>query len=776
MTKPGLFTTPNGKSYAVTFALVSSLFLLWGLCNGMIDTMDKHFQDQLNLSKAQSAWVQFAHYMGYAIMALPAGMLTRRIGYKGGIIFGLMLVSVGGFWFMPATQIAQFWAFLMGVCIIAMGLTVLETVANPYTTVLGPKEYGPTRITLAQSFNGLGWILGPVVGSAYFYSEGGVEKAHGQLFIPYLGVAIIVVILAALFFRAPMPDVQVPDEYHTDDTAPTNENKKSVAVFAMMLLNVAAVGLSLFMILHTILPAILPECGIGGKPDAVEAAVQAKWWLFALAVLASIPFLVKLTKRLTVHSIWCHPHFSGATVAQFVYVAAQAGIFSYFINSMTVDKNNGYCMVPTLSTSLDGGLLEKKGWVEHRVAISPDEIIDFPTLAKRLRNKEDAVAAFIRKGLSEDTAKLIDAPATNLDSADFQARFLKELNEITRKELTAKFVQDDTQDDIPGVASLAAKLTSKADPVSAFLSTNLAKKTQEILDTFSRNPSSVDKKKLGRAMVEVLNKAEGDPDLYEAGRFAKVELRDEVRNLLQLDKKRREECLGRMNRLLLEDAYPQDLAPIRVLYDPARFKDVNLSEPTNKLLAGMPTKDNARMRLNRSLLRDAFPQLIRYDDSRFAISDKGAGYLSSVAFAFFLLGRLAGAMIMKKKQANKTLGLFALANVAVCALIIAKFGWLSVGCVFLSYFFMSIMFPTNFALGIFGIGSQSKKKASAFIVMSITGGALMPKLMGHLGDVYNMSVSFWMPLACFALISLYAFSWNKLSGSQGVIVDTSKGH
>ena len=197
--KLGMFQLPDGKNLTFTFILVSSLFLLWGFCNGMIDTMDKHFQDMLHLTKAQSAWVQFAHYMGYSLMALPAGLLTRRLGYKGGIISGLLLVAVGGFWFLPATSISQFWAFLMGVCLIAMGLTVLETVANPYTTVLGPKEYGASRINLAQSCNGVGWILGPIAGSMFFYSEGGVQKAHGQLFIPYVGVAILVIVLAALF-------------------------------------------------------------------------------------------------------------------------------------------------------------------------------------------------------------------------------------------------------------------------------------------------------------------------------------------------------------------------------------------------------------------------------------------------------------------------------------------------------------------------------------------------------------------------------------------------
>ena len=132
---------------------------------------------------------------------------------------------------------------------------------------------------------------------------------------------------------------------------------------------------------------------------------------------------------------------------------------------------------------------------------------------------------------------------------------------------------------------------------------------------------------------------------------------------------------------------------------------------------------------------------------------------------------------MKKHPAHKALSLFALLNIGICALIIGKFGWLSVACVFLSYFFMSIMFPTIFALGIFGLGSQSKKKASAFIVMSITGGALMPKFMGHLGDVYNMSASFWMPLACFVLILMFGFFWPKLSQSDGVIgIKATGGH
>src|SRR5438874_4746002 len=168
--KKGLFTTEDGQHLLFTFLLVSSLFLLWGFCNGMIDVMDKHFQEELNLTKAQSAWVQFAHYLGYFLMSMPAGWLAIKLGYKGGIIAGLLMVAAGGFWFIPANHIAAFWAFLAGVCIIASGLTFLETVANPYTTVLGDPRYAATRINLAQSCTGVGWILGPIVGGAFFYS------------------------------------------------------------------------------------------------------------------------------------------------------------------------------------------------------------------------------------------------------------------------------------------------------------------------------------------------------------------------------------------------------------------------------------------------------------------------------------------------------------------------------------------------------------------------------------------------------------------------------
>jgi FHS family L-fucose permease-like MFS transporter len=152
---------------------------------------------------------------------------------------------------------------------------------------------------------------------------------------------------------------------------------------------------------------------------------------------------------------------------------------------------------------------------------------------------------------------------------------------------------------------------------------------------------------------------------------------------------------------------------------------------------------------------------------KLCISDKGAANLGTVAFALFLLGRLVGSWLLKRLSAHKVLGTFAVFNVLATFLIFCNVGWLSVACVFASYFFMSIMFPTIFALGIFGLGNLTKK-ASSFIVMAIMGGAILPKLMGYVADQYNMSRSFIVPLACFVFIAFYGFNWPRLSKAQSL--------
>ncbi|HUB67301.1 MAG TPA: sugar MFS transporter [Candidatus Methylacidiphilales bacterium] len=211
-----MFRSSSGKNYIVTFALVSTLFFLWGFCNGMIDVLNKHFQNSLHISKAESGFVQFANFIGYFVMAIPSGLLAKRFGYKGGILIGLVLIASGAFWFIPATWIGTFAAFLTGLFILATGLTLLETIANPYTTVLGPPVSGPARINLAQTCNALGTFLGPLLAGAFILSSTGkANTSNSTLFIPYLFIAGLVVVLIILFWKAEIPDLQAEDDAAT---------------------------------------------------------------------------------------------------------------------------------------------------------------------------------------------------------------------------------------------------------------------------------------------------------------------------------------------------------------------------------------------------------------------------------------------------------------------------------------------------------------------------------------------------------------------------------
>jgi FHS family L-fucose permease-like MFS transporter len=208
-----LFRAPDGTSYLRIFLLVSSLFLLWGFCSGLLDNLNKHFQNSLLLSKFQSGFVQNAFYMGYFLMALPAGWIARHFGYKSGILFGLALTSAGAFWFLPAVRIDTYWAFLTGLFVIASGLAFLETVANPYSTVLGPPGSAATRINLAQMCNGLGWVSGMFIGAHVILSSTArVNTKNSELYIPYMIIGAAALLLIIAFWASAIPNLGAPEE------------------------------------------------------------------------------------------------------------------------------------------------------------------------------------------------------------------------------------------------------------------------------------------------------------------------------------------------------------------------------------------------------------------------------------------------------------------------------------------------------------------------------------------------------------------------------------
>jgi MFS transporter, FHS family, L-fucose permease len=397
--------------FVFPFILVTSLFFLWGFAHSLLDVLNKHFQDILGITKAKSGWVQAALYGGYAVMAIPAGLIMNRFGYKKGIIFGLLLYATGAFLFIPAAEIQTFEFTLLCLFIIACGLTCLETAANPYSTVLGPKETSEQRLNLSQSFNGLGWIIGPAIGGMVILRVDTAEtNKFASMTMPYVVIGILVLLVAVFFMFTKMPDVH--------------------------------------------------EGEFNGKGDKGKYTDLLKF-----------------------------PHFKFAVAAQFLYVAAQTGINSFFINYVT----------------------------------------------------------------------------------------------------------------------------------------------------------------------------------------------------------------------------------------------------------------------------ETMPQF----------SGEKAAYLLSFGFIFFMAGRFSGTLLMSWFKPNQMLALYAVINVLAMIFVVLGLGWLSLIALYLTYFCMSIMFPTIFALGIKDLGALTKK-GSSIIIMTIVGGALCPMFMGWIADVSNMALGFIVPLLCFAFIIFFGIKGYKVKTAEQI--------
>jgi MFS transporter, FHS family, L-fucose permease len=161
------------------FCLVTTLFLSWALAASLNDVLIRHFQSALDLTRGQSSLIQFAFYIGYFCAALPAGFVIRRSGYKSGILVGLVLYAVGALAFYPAAQARSYADFLAALYVIAFGLAFLETSANPYVAILGDPATGSARLNLAQSAYGLGAVAGPAIGGLLILSN--VDHTRAEL-------------------------------------------------------------------------------------------------------------------------------------------------------------------------------------------------------------------------------------------------------------------------------------------------------------------------------------------------------------------------------------------------------------------------------------------------------------------------------------------------------------------------------------------------------------------------------------------------------------------
>lgn len=201
----GLFKS-NGINYLVPFILITTLFFLWGFARAILDVLNKHFQNTLDISITESSLIQVTTYMGYFLMAIPAGLFINRFGYRRGVVFGLLLFGIGSLLFVPCTEAGTLYAYLFALFVISVGLVFLETAANPYVTELGAKETASSRLNLSQSFNGMGCLFATFAVGQFLFSDGG-----GSVALPYVILGVVVLAIALVFSRVSLPEISHND-------------------------------------------------------------------------------------------------------------------------------------------------------------------------------------------------------------------------------------------------------------------------------------------------------------------------------------------------------------------------------------------------------------------------------------------------------------------------------------------------------------------------------------------------------------------------------------
>lgn len=195
----------------LAFILITSLFFMWGLSHGLLDVLNKHFQDSLNISHTQSALIQTSYFGAYFFVAFPVGVLIERFSYRAAILVGLGLFAAGALLFLPASWAGSLTPFLVALFVLASGLACLETAANLYAATLGDPARAEQRLTLAQSFNGLGAFVGPIIGGSVFFLPS--FKLAGfnvePVSLTYVALAAVVVLMMLVFAACDLPEGQV---------------------------------------------------------------------------------------------------------------------------------------------------------------------------------------------------------------------------------------------------------------------------------------------------------------------------------------------------------------------------------------------------------------------------------------------------------------------------------------------------------------------------------------------------------------------------------------
>ena len=192
----------------VPFILITTLFFLWGFSRAILDVLNKHFQNSMDISITQSSLIQVTTYVSYFLLAIPAGLFINRWGYRKGVVAGLLLFGLGALMFIPGAKMGTFGAFLVALFIIGCGLVFLEVAANPYVTELGARETATSRLNFSQSFNGLGCLFATFAVGQFLFRD---SSESGNVAVPYAILGIVVLAIAVVFSRVNLPEIKHDD-------------------------------------------------------------------------------------------------------------------------------------------------------------------------------------------------------------------------------------------------------------------------------------------------------------------------------------------------------------------------------------------------------------------------------------------------------------------------------------------------------------------------------------------------------------------------------------
>ena len=280
----------SSENYLFPLCALTTLFFLWGFITCLNDILIPHLKNVFSLSYTQASLIQFCFFGAYFVVSIPAGKIVKKIGYKSGIVLGLIIASVGCLLFYPAASVRVYEMFLGALFVLASGITVLQVAANPYVTVLGKPERAPSRLTLTQAFNSAGTTVAPYFGSVLILSvaaAGSVEIANmtsveleqfkqqeaSAVKVPYLILASALLVMAAVFAALKLPKIEYDDSQKSD---------QDTSIFSFGQLSFGAIGIFLYVgaevAIGSYLVNFLGEKHIAGYEEAQAAKYITYYW------------------------------------------------------------------------------------------------------------------------------------------------------------------------------------------------------------------------------------------------------------------------------------------------------------------------------------------------------------------------------------------------------------------------------------------------------------------------------------------------------------------